>query len=90
MAPISAYERPSSSRMTSAERWLKLRCASAVRISSAVGTVSSTSGAAARSSHSTSFGRREEARKRCRHSLWAILSSQFRGFRGSSPRLKAR
>ena len=49
-------------------------------------------GAAGRrlSSNSTSCGRRDESRKRCRQTLWAILISQLCGRSGRSPRWNAR
>jgi hypothetical protein len=90
ISPISLYERPSSSRMTSAERWLKLKAPRACLISSTVGMDSSMGGAETRSSQTTSLGRRASIRKRWRHSLCAIFSSQLRGSSGRSPRWNAR
>ena len=45
---------------------------------------------ASESSNSTSRGRRDESRKRCRQTLCAILISQLCGVRGRSPRWNAR
>ncbi len=51
---------------------------------------SSVVAAARLSSNSTSWGRRDESRKRCRQTLCAILISQLCGRCGRSPRWKAR
>ena len=77
ISAISAYERPSSSRMTSAARWLNARWLSARRMSSPVGRSSSTIVSAMSSWNATSDGRRADWRKRCRQTLCAIAISQF-------------
>jgi hypothetical protein len=77
--------------MTSAERWLKASWPSARWMSSIEYFSSTSSGAGATSStNSTSFGRREAWRKRCRQTLCAIAISQFFGVSGRSPRWNAR
>ena len=88
---ISAYEQPSSSRMTIAARWLGASCESARRRSSADGAeMSSSAPSPKRSSNSTSCGRRCAWRNRCRQTLCAMVINQGLGFSGRVPCLNAR
>jgi hypothetical protein len=86
---ISAWLRPSSSRMTSADRCVNGRLWSARAMSLALGASVSSSTAYA-SWSSTSRGRRAAWRNRCRQTLWAIANSQLRGERGRLPSCSAR
>ena len=91
VSAISSYERPSSSRMTSAERWLNGSWPSARRIERMLGfSDSGTMSRSTESSSGTSWGRRCARMKRVRHALCAILISQFWGFSMSVPSLNAR
>ena len=89
---ISAYERPSNSRITIAERCVGVSFWSARRTSATLGSLRS-SGSAARasvSSSSTSIGLPSVRRKCCRIWLCAIVSSQFSALRGLTPCASAR
>ena len=82
---MSAYDRPSSSRITSAERWLNESAPSAFT-SSRTSTSSSRGALPARSgSSATSCGRRLASRNLVRHVLCAIVISHWRACRGRSP-----
>ena len=88
---MSTYERPSSSRIVIAERWLLGSCLMVRSSSEMLGR--SVSGRASRSTTSssgTSFGRRSAKRTRERQALCAIAISQLCGCRGRSPARSAR
>ena len=89
-AAISLYDRPSSSRSTSASR-----CAGGIRWrarTSSSSSMSSSSDAASGTSwtSSTSVGREAAWRQRCRTTFCAIAMSQLDGLCGTSPRSSAR
>ena len=86
---ISWYERPSSSRITSASRCAGgIFCSALTRPSSSISSSGTVAGRSPTSS--ISAGRAAAWRQRCRTRLWAIASSQLDAFRGCSPRSSAR
>jgi hypothetical protein len=91
VSAISWYERPSSSRIAIAARWLNGSRPSAFRSSRTLGrSLSGTESWVTTSSSGTSRGRRDAVIALVRQALWAIVISQFCGLCGRSPRLNAR
>ncbi len=82
---ISAYERPSNSRITSASRCEGGMCRSARRTSATPWSLRSGAAGASCSSNSTSLHFFCVSRKWRRTSLCAIVSSQFSALRGFVP-----